>query len=57
VRDGKESGGKGLFVKKANKAQEAALRNLQEQDEIFAAKAKLAKPEWAVEIKVSAVCK
>ena len=44
VRDGKESGGKGLFVKKANKAQEAALRNLQEQDEIFAAKAKLAKP-------------
>ena len=44
VRDGKESGGKGLFVKKANKAQEAALRNLQEQDEIFAAKAKLARP-------------
>lgn len=44
VRDGKESGGKGLFVKKASKAQEAALRNLQEQDEIFAAKAKLAKP-------------
>ena len=44
VRDGKESGGKGLFVNKANKAQEAALRNLQEQDEIFAAKAKLAKP-------------
>ena len=44
VRDGKESGAKGLFVKKANKAQEAALRNLQEQDEIFAAKAKLAKP-------------
>ena len=44
VRDGKESGGKGLFVKKTNKAQEAALRNLQEQDEIFAAKAKLAKP-------------
>ena len=44
VRDGKESGGKGLFVKKENKAQEAALRNLQEQDEIFAAKAKLAKP-------------
>ena len=44
VRDGKESGGKGLFVKKANKALEAALRNLQEQDEIFAAKAKLAKP-------------
>ena len=44
VRDGKESGGKGLFVKKANKAQEAALRNLQEQDELFAAKAKLAKP-------------
>ena len=44
VRDGKESGGKGLFVKKANKAQEAALRNLQEQDEIFAAKGKLAKP-------------
>ena len=44
VRDGKESGGKGLFVKKANKAEEAALRNLQEQDEIFAAKAKLAKP-------------
>ena len=44
VRDGKESGGKRLFVKKANKAQEAALRNLQEQDEIFAAKAKLAKP-------------
>ena len=44
MRDGKESGGKGLFVKKANKAQEAALRNLQEQDEIFAAKAKLAKP-------------
>lgn len=44
VRDGKESGGKGLFVKKANKVQEAALRNLQEQDEIFAAKAKLAKP-------------
>lgn len=44
VRDGKESGSKGLFVKKANKAQEAALRNLQEQDEIFAAKAKLAKP-------------
>ena len=44
VRDGKESSGKGLFVKKANKAQEAALRNLQEQDEIFAAKAKLAKP-------------
>ena len=44
VRDGKESGDKGLFVKKANKAQEAALRNLQEQDEIFAAKAKLAKP-------------
>ena len=44
VRDGKESGGKGLFVKKANKAQEAALRNLQEQDEIFAAKAKLTKP-------------
>ena len=44
VRDGKKSGGKGLFVKKANKAQEAALRNLQEQDEIFAAKAKLAKP-------------
>jgi len=32
VRDGKESGGKGLFVKKANKAQEAALRNLQEQE-------------------------
>ena len=44
VRDGKESGGKGLFVKKASKAQEAALRNLQEQDEIFAAKTKLAKP-------------
>ena len=44
VRDGKGSGGKGLFVKKASKAQEAALRNLQEQDEIFAAKAKLAKP-------------
>ena len=55
VRDGKESGGKGLFVKKANKAQEAALRNLQEQDEIFAAKAKLAKPsaiKTAVELAI-----
>ena len=49
VRDGKEQGGKGLFPRK-NKAQEAALRNLQEQDELFAAKAKAfqtaaAKPE------------
>ncbi|MCP1772662.1 hypothetical protein J2T38_001497 [Neisseria perflava] len=46
VRDGKEQGqsGKGLFMKKPSKAQEEALRQLQEQDEIFAAKAKLAKP-------------
>lgn len=44
VRDGKESGGMGFLTKKADKAQEAALRNLQEQDEIYAAKAKLAKP-------------
>lgn len=38
VRDSKEQGGNGLFVKKPSKAQEAALRNLQEQDELFAAK-------------------
>ncbi|WP_416191021.1 cell division protein ZipA C-terminal FtsZ-binding domain-containing protein [Neisseria sp. CCUG12390] len=44
VRDGKVSGGKGFLLKKPNKAEEAALRNLQEQDEIYAAKAKLAKP-------------
>lgn len=44
VRDGKESGGRGFLLKKPNKAEEAALRNLQEQDEIYAAKAKLAKP-------------
>lgn len=44
VRDGRESGGRGFLLKKPNKAEEAALRNLQEQDEIFAAKAKLAKP-------------
>lgn len=44
VRDGKESGGIGLFLKKPSKSEEAALRNLQEQDEIYAAKAKLANP-------------
>lgn len=44
VRDGKESGGIGLFLKKPSKSEEAAMRNLQEQDEIFAAKAKLAHP-------------
>ncbi|QEY23443.1 cell division protein ZipA C-terminal FtsZ-binding domain-containing protein [Neisseria animalis] len=40
VRDNKETGGKGLFLKKPNKAQEAAMRNLQEQDELFEAKTK-----------------
>ena len=40
----KNPAAKACSSKKANKAQEAALRNLQEQDEIFAAKAKLAKP-------------
>ncbi|WP_416189192.1 cell division protein ZipA C-terminal FtsZ-binding domain-containing protein [Neisseria sp. CCUG17229] len=44
VRDGKESGGRGFLLKKPNKAEEAALRNLQKQDEIYAAKAKSAKP-------------
>ena len=43
VRDSKETGGQGLFIKK-NKKTEEALRNLQEQDEIYAAKAKLAHP-------------
>lgn len=50
VRDGKESGGKDLVVKKINKAQEAALRNLQEQDEIFAAKNK---PQPASSVKTN----
>ncbi|PSJ80217.1 cell division protein ZipA C-terminal FtsZ-binding domain-containing protein [Neisseria iguanae] len=44
VRDGRESGSRGFLLKKPNKAEEAALRNLHEQDEIYAAKAKLAKP-------------
>ena len=43
VRDSKETGGQGLFIKK-NKKNEEALRNLQEQDEIYATKAKLAHP-------------
>lgn len=38
VRDGKENGGRGLFLKKSNKAQDEAMRNLQAQDEIFAEK-------------------
>ncbi|STZ75611.1 cell division protein ZipA C-terminal FtsZ-binding domain-containing protein [Bergeriella denitrificans] len=49
VRDNKETGGQGLFVKKPSKAQEAALRNLQEQDELFAAKTKAAKSAAAPE--------
>lgn len=44
VRDGKESGGRGLFLKKS-KAQDAAMQNLKEQDEIFAAKQKTAAPQ------------
>ncbi|MCF7530380.1 cell division protein ZipA C-terminal FtsZ-binding domain-containing protein [Neisseria lisongii] len=53
VRDSGEKGGTGLFIKKPKKS-EAALRNLQEQDELFAAKQKQAAEKQAADSKPAA---